>query len=542
MSSDGYESSKAVQLLHRRGADQAAVRPLKGANGRGKAAQVASAHSDESVSEFDGNVDGGAEPPNPGRGETDLGGRIRSEHTDDEELWELPVSCSDTDSSSDLASRDKPRPPPLAYQQPTPLRKNSTTVLSPNALANTVTFGYSSDEDDGESDTPRERETIDPTELPVVGEKIPANFLRGSILQWAPPPPRPRATKNVPRERGRGRGRGKRVDPAPPDADSIASFVDRMSQVGVVEERALAHLAREHYAIDRAESALRELTQSEPGPVPSAVCFHTIDFARWTAEEEDDFDKAFVRSGKQFRDVSAAIGTKSIRHCVEYYYRWKKTQRGVATQILRRDALSLPIPVKIPNQMFVPMSCLQRRALPQKPLSHKKKKSHKKRVPDSHEREEAINGTKRVREDSQTAPGDQEAESQIGRDAKRRREESPLNGMPHASSRAEPSQLPLKQVPKKKPPSPPARAPLPPKPPQKQRNKKPRPSPPRDDPDVFTVEAIVAQRVKGKKREVQVKWEGYGHEDNTWEPEENLANNTIWKEWKRRTTKGRRKP
>lgn len=110
----------------------------------------------------------------------------------------------------------------------------------------------------------------------------------------------------------------------------------------------------------------------------------------------------------------------------------------------------MPTTARTPGKLFLRVCCKQSAthwadqvAFQQKPLSHKKKKSHKKRVPDSHEREEAINGTKRVREDSQTAPGDQEAESQIGRDAKRRREESPLNGMPHASSRTEPSQVSL---------------------------------------------------------------------------------------------------
>ena len=36
-------------------------------------------------------------------------------------------------------------------------------------------------------------------------------------------------------------------------------------------------------------------------------------------------------------------------------------------------------------------------------------------------------------------------------------------------------------------------------------------------PEVFLVEKIVGKRGRGEKVEYLVKWQGYGHEHNTWE-------------------------
>jgi hypothetical protein len=42
--------------------------------------------------------------------------------------------------------------------------------------------------------------------------------------------------------------------------------------------------------------------------------------------------------------------------------------------------------------------------------------------------------------------------------------------------------------------------------------------------DIFTVEKILKHRQVSNKKEYLIKWKGYPHADNTWEPEEHLLN------------------
>lgn len=44
------------------------------------------------------------------------------------------------------------------------------------------------------------------------------------------------------------------------------------------------------------------------------------------------------------------------------------------------------------------------------------------------------------------------------------------------------------------------------------------------DEDFFSVEKILDKRVKGKRVQYLVKWEGYSEDQNTWEPLSNLRN------------------
>eukprot|EP01045_Picozoa_sp_COSAG04_P015791 COSAG04_NODE_1275_length_7442_cov_4.319760_3_plen_204_part_00 len=46
------------------------------------------------------------------------------------------------------------------------------------------------------------------------------------------------------------------------------------------------------------------------------------------------------------------------------------------------------------------------------------------------------------------------------------------------------------------------------------------------------VEAVLKSRRDGSSREYLVKWAGYGSEDNTWEPEENLTGNAAFVRFK----------
>jgi hypothetical protein len=45
---------------------------------------------------------------------------------------------------------------------------------------------------------------------------------------------------------------------------------------------------------------------------------------------------------------------------------------------------------------------------------------------------------------------------------------------------------------------------------------------PENEPDIYEVEKILDRRLVGKQEQYLVKWQGYEHTDNTWEPVKNL--------------------
>lgn len=50
-----------------------------------------------------------------------------------------------------------------------------------------------------------------------------------------------------------------------------------------------------------------------------------LNFPIWTKEEITCFEQLIVQHGKKFDLVSKDLKTKTVKECVEFYYRWKKT-------------------------------------------------------------------------------------------------------------------------------------------------------------------------------------------------------------------------
>jgi hypothetical protein len=310
------------------------------------------ADDSDDVSAPSSDVEGAVRDPSAAHGRV-----VRNTDEDDEDEdddW-LEVSCSSSDSSVDQESRGKERPPMLslpstAHVPPSPGRRSST-ILSPNVLA---AIDSSDDDDEADLQGPRERDPIDLSRIPSVGDRPAVEALRGSTLQWAPP----RATRvqcgngQPPPTEGAGSAAG-------PDAftpNSMTAFLLRTARLRVPQERALEALYGSAYSFERAEVALRRCAKTAAWPPSSATSHHTIEFPQWTEDEMVLFERAYVESGKTFRDLSEAVGTKTVHECINFYYRWKKMKRGAAVCALRKDVLSHPIPIKVPRTMFVPVS------------------------------------------------------------------------------------------------------------------------------------------------------------------------------------------
>lgn len=56
-------------------------------------------------------------------------------------------------------------------------------------------------------------------------------------------------------------------------------------------------------------------------PLRSFEC-HESD--RWTSQEMDIFYQSLLKYNKDFPAIARDIGSKSTRHCVQFYYLWKR--------------------------------------------------------------------------------------------------------------------------------------------------------------------------------------------------------------------------
>lgn len=56
---------------------------------------------------------------------------------------------------------------------------------------------------------------------------------------------------------------------------------------------------------------------------------------------------------------------------------------------------------------------------------------------------------------------------------------------------------------------------------------------------VFAADCIVKKRVRGNKTQYLIKWKGWAPKYNTWEPEENILDSRLIKEFLERETRGK---
>ncbi|CAF3792040.1 unnamed protein product [Rotaria magnacalcarata] len=72
--------------------------------------------------------------------------------------------------------------------------------------------------------------------------------------------------------------------------------------------------------LSRTLAALLEGTAKDIKQCRQLHCYHFLDCDTWTKEEIDAFTKAIQTSEKNFGLVSRAVGTKSVKQCIEFYY------------------------------------------------------------------------------------------------------------------------------------------------------------------------------------------------------------------------------
>ncbi|CAF3090391.1 unnamed protein product [Rotaria sp. Silwood2] len=85
--------------------------------------------------------------------------------------------------------------------------------------------------------------------------------------------------------------------------------------------------------LPRTLAALLEGTVNDIKQCRPLHSYHFLDCDKWTKEEIDAFTKAMQTSEKNFQSISRAVGTKSIKQCIEFHYMPKisKTARKIVS-------------------------------------------------------------------------------------------------------------------------------------------------------------------------------------------------------------------
>jgi hypothetical protein len=87
------------------------------------------------------------------------------------------------------------------------------------------------------------------------------------------------------------------------------------------QELCLAILVSTEYSIVEAKALLATI------PANRSDGRQTL-FMTWCIDEMERFEKQFLKTPKNFSKIAKKVKTKRVSQCVDFYYRWKKTERS----------------------------------------------------------------------------------------------------------------------------------------------------------------------------------------------------------------------
>ena len=420
-----------------------------------------------------------------------------------------------SESSNDDADLRKYR-----AEMASPSRRRSSLLLSPSRTSSLPSFSErlrrgdlggaplnnndSSDTSDSEDEEHKPRDPIELRKIPSVSTTIAPSSPWICETMWVPPAD----------QGGQGAAAESATVAFLKDAKGLLPHQDGRHS----EEMCLAILVACNYDAESARARLAT-TPLYRGDGRHPHC------SGWRDDEMALFEKAFKKAPKKFRKISKKVKTKSVRECVDFYYRWKKTLRAekvlaYVETMMESPSKSLRSPERVSwhtvndastNTQFDVVTPSKHpeafatvpplagwasvaaaavaavpppKPVPPKPAhgggggrkgggggGGKKKKGTTK--PKS---------KKRVRDDPESDNGDgnDDDDDKLDSDDKHNM----------ATEKAKPAE------------------------------------------GVFIVEAVLGHRLhKGKAPEYLVHWEGYSQADNTWEPAANLQNNVLLKQF-----------